>query len=89
MKPFVLRRLKSEVLKDLPQKNYEIILCPLIEKQSNIYNKLVVKFSDEASEKEEFDGAMMMMQLRKLANHPLLFRNNYEEDKLLVGKFMP
>lgn len=84
MRPFVLRRLKSQVLRDLPYKKDEIIRCTLIEKQQSMYNKLVAQFSAEASEITEVNGTGMMMQLRKLANHPLLVRDYYNEKKLKV-----
>jgi len=84
MRPFVLRRLKSQVLRDLPYKKDEIIRCALIEKQQSMYNKLVAQFSAEASEITEVNGTGMMMQLRKLANHPLLVRDYYDEKKLKV-----
>ena len=84
MKPFVLRRLKTEVLRDLPQKTDEVIKCPMIEKQKNMYTNLMSEFSDEANRNHEINGVGMMMQLRKLANHPLLFRSYYNEDKLRV-----
>lgn len=84
MRPFVLRRLKNQVLRDLPDKKDEIIRCALIEKQQSMYNKLVAQFSAEASEITEVNGTGMMMQLRKLANHPLLVRDYYNEKKLEV-----
>lgn len=84
MRPFVLRRLKVEVLRDLPYKKDEIIRCALIEKQQSMYNKLVAQFSAEASEITDVNGTGMMMQLRKLANHPLLVRDYYDEKKLKV-----
>ncbi|XP_033230612.1 SWI/SNF-related matrix-associated actin-dependent regulator of chromatin subfamily A containing DEAD/H box 1 homolog [Belonocnema kinseyi] len=82
MKPFVLRRLKTEVLRDLPKKSEEVVKCPMIEKQKEMYTNLISEFSDEANRNHEINGVGMMMQLRKLANHPLLFRAYYTEDKL-------
>jgi len=84
MRPFVLRRLKSEVLRDLPYKKDEITRCELIEKQRKIYDKLVAQFTAEASEITDVNGTGMMMQLRKVANHPLLIRDYYDEKKLEV-----
>lgn len=88
MRPFVLRRLKTEVLKDLPHKKDEIVRCALINKQQDIYDKLIAQFTAEASEITDVNGTGMMMQLRKVANHPLLMRNYYDEDKLQVYKYM-
>lgn len=84
MRPFVLRRLKTEVLRDLPYKKDEIIRCAMVEKQQSMYDRLIAQFSAEASEITDVNGTGMMMQLRKLANHPLLMRDYYDEEKLQV-----
>ncbi|XP_076232532.1 SWI/SNF-related, matrix-associated actin-dependent regulator of chromatin, subfamily a, containing DEAD/H box 1 [Calliopsis andreniformis] len=82
MRPFVLRRLKSEVLRDLPKKTERVIKCPMTEKQKKMYTNLIAQFSAEADQNAEVNGIGMMMQLRKLANHPLLSRDYYNESKL-------
>lgn len=84
MKPFILRRLKEEVLRDLPVKSEEVVHCPMIPEQKKLYKDLVQRFSVEADRSAEVNGMAMMMQLRKLANHPLLTRNYYDEFKLRV-----
>ncbi|CAL7947261.1 unnamed protein product [Xylocopa violacea] len=84
MRPFVLRRLKSEVLRDLPQKTDRVIKCPMLEKQQEMYTNLVAEFSAEADQSAVVNGIGMMMQLRKLANHPLLVRDYYNESKLKI-----
>ncbi|XP_031844634.1 SWI/SNF-related, matrix-associated actin-dependent regulator of chromatin, subfamily a, containing DEAD/H box 1 [Nomia melanderi] len=84
MKPFVLRRLKSEVLRDLPQKTDRVIRVPMTEKQNKMYRNLIAEFSAEADQSSQVNGIGMMMQLRKLANHPLLVRDYYNESKLKV-----
>lgn len=84
MRPFVLRRLKSEVLGDLPLKTEKVMKCSLLKKQREMYKNLVSEFSEEAGRTGDVNGIGMMMQLRKLANHPLLLRNYYDEDKLEV-----
>ncbi|XP_054709852.1 SWI/SNF-related matrix-associated actin-dependent regulator of chromatin subfamily A containing DEAD/H box 1 homolog [Uloborus diversus] len=86
MKPFVLRRLKKDVLKELPQKIDETRRCSMTEDQSEKYKQLVATFSAEVESDQErtgsSSGAGMMMQLRKAANHPLLLRHIYDDDKL-------
>lgn len=84
MRPFVLRRLKAEVLRDLPEKKERMIKCPMIEKQQKMYTNLIAEFSAEADQNTEVNGIGMMMQLRKLANHPLLVRDYYNKSKLKV-----
>lgn len=84
MRPFVLRRLKAEVLRDLPAKTERVIKCPMTEKQKEMYTNLVAEFSAEADQSAQVNGIGMMMQLRKLANHSLLVRNYYNDSKLKV-----
>lgn len=84
MRPFVLRRLKSEVLRDLPTKTEHVIKCPLTKKQQKLYTDLIAKFSAEADQSAVVNGIGMMMQLRKLANHPLLVRDYYNDSKLKI-----
>lgn len=47
MKPFVLRRLKLDVLKDLPKKTEDIVRVPLGSTQVKLYKKLVDSFKRE------------------------------------------
>ncbi|XP_015435861.1 PREDICTED: SWI/SNF-related matrix-associated actin-dependent regulator of chromatin subfamily A containing DEAD/H box 1 homolog [Dufourea novaeangliae] len=84
MKPFVLRRLKSEVLRDLPQKTDRVMRVPMTEKQQKMYRNLIAEFSAEADRSSEVNGIGMMIQLRKLANHTLLVRDYYNESKLRI-----
>ncbi|XP_076654676.1 SWI/SNF-related, matrix-associated actin-dependent regulator of chromatin, subfamily a, containing DEAD/H box 1 [Halictus rubicundus] len=84
MKPFVLRRLKSEVLRDLPEKSERLIRVPMTEKQKKMYRNLIAEFSAEADQSSEVNGIGMMMQLRKLANHPLLVRDYFNESRLRI-----
>lgn len=47
MKPFVLRRLKDDVLKDLPKKSEETVKCRLSERQAKLYKRTVDSFKRE------------------------------------------
>ncbi|XP_014027981.2 SWI/SNF-related matrix-associated actin-dependent regulator of chromatin subfamily A containing DEAD/H box 1A isoform X1 [Salmo salar] len=81
MKPFILRRVKSEVLKLLPAKEEKLLFCPMSEKQKQLYQTMVDKFKKSAiGEKRELCN--VMMQLRKMANHPLLHRQYYTTERL-------
>ncbi|XP_061784717.1 SWI/SNF-related matrix-associated actin-dependent regulator of chromatin subfamily A containing DEAD/H box 1A [Nerophis lumbriciformis] len=81
MKPFILRRVKNEVLRQLPAKEEKVEFCPMSEKQQVLYQSLLQKFKASAgSEKREFSN--LIMQLRKMANHPLLHRQYYTTEKL-------
>ncbi|XP_017269083.1 SWI/SNF-related matrix-associated actin-dependent regulator of chromatin subfamily A containing DEAD/H box 1A [Kryptolebias marmoratus] len=81
MKPFILRRVKSEVLKQLPAKEEKIEFCSMSEKQKALYKALIKKLKTSTNgEKRELCN--VMMQLRKMANHPLLHRQYYTTEKL-------
>ncbi len=129
MKPFILRRLKDEVLKQLPKKTIEVIHCDMTLRQGKEYKKLVEHFKErkeiilrdaqEAAEKKKSDknskkttnyeeimeiieknntaaarkkateeerakesSSNILMELRKAANHPLLRRVLYNNDKI-------
>ncbi|XP_018525166.1 SWI/SNF-related matrix-associated actin-dependent regulator of chromatin subfamily A containing DEAD/H box 1A [Lates calcarifer] len=81
MKPFILRRVKSEVLKQLPAKEEKVEFCSMSEKQQALYQTLFKKLKTSTNgEKRELCN--VMMQLRKMANHPLLHRQYYTTEKL-------
>ncbi|XP_071763311.1 SWI/SNF-related matrix-associated actin-dependent regulator of chromatin subfamily A containing DEAD/H box 1A [Centroberyx gerrardi] len=81
MKPFILRRIKNEVLRQLPAKEEKIEFCSMSEKQQVLYQTLLKKLKkSNTGEKRELCN--VMMQLRKMANHPLLHRQYYTTEKL-------
>uniref|UniRef100_A0A8U7M735 DNA helicase n=1 Tax=Corvus moneduloides TaxID=1196302 RepID=A0A8U7M735_CORMO len=83
IKPFILRRVKDEVLKQLPPKKDLIELCAMSEKQEQLYFALLNKLKKTINSNEKnSDMGNAMMQLRKMANHPLLHRQYYTNDKL-------
>lgn len=78
LRPFLLRRLKKDVEKDLPDKTEKVIKTRFSALQARLYkqmvthNKLVV--SDGKGGKTNARGlSNMIMQLRKLCNHPFVF----------------
>ncbi|KAF7252856.1 SWI/SNF-related matrix-associated actin-dependent regulator of chromatin subfamily A containing DEAD/H box 1 [Varanus komodoensis] len=85
IKPFILRRVKEEVLKQLPPKKDIVEWCEMSEKQEQLYQDLFscLKKSIDSQEKNTEMGNVMM-QLRKMANHPLLHRQYYTSEKLRV-----
>ncbi|KAB5567498.1 hypothetical protein PHYPO_G00233460 [Pangasianodon hypophthalmus] len=81
MKPFILRRVKSEVLKELPPKVEKIEMCPMSDAQQQLYDGLFSRLKNTVNgEKRQLSN--VMMQLRKMANHPLLHRQYYTTEKL-------
>jgi SWI/SNF-related matrix-associated actin-dependent regulator of chromatin subfamily A member 5 len=75
LKPFVLRRVKSEVEKDLPPKRETKLYIGLSALQRSWYSKLVSRdlnaLNDAGTEKVRLLN--ILMQLRKVCNHPYLF----------------
>ncbi|RMX46069.1 hypothetical protein pdam_00001996 [Pocillopora damicornis] len=84
MKPFVLRRLKKDVLQQLPAKHDLVVKVDLTEEQRQLYNDNFVNCSRQF---RESDGGSqysnILMLLRKAANHPLLLRNHFNDSILL------
>ncbi|CAM4716058.1 unnamed protein product [Leuciscus chuanchicus] len=81
MKPFILRRVKREVLKQLTPKVEKIEMCPMSDAQQKLYEKLF-KSLKKTPNGDKRELCNVMMQLRKMANHPLLHRQYYTSDTL-------
>lgn len=82
--PFVLRRLKSDVLKDLPDKLEENIYAPMNSSQRELYDahlqrvKLMVEGTDEESfGKDRIVILSELTRLRQLCCDPGLVYDNY------------
>lgn len=78
--PFVLRRTKKEVLKELPEKIEKNILIELDEKQKKLYLGYQEKYREEV-EKDKSDTMKIfsyITRLRQLCNHPKLFLEDYK-----------
>jgi ATP-dependent helicase STH1/SNF2 len=78
LRPFLLRRLKKDVEKDLPDKQERVIKCNSSALQSRLYKQLVqhnrINVLDSSGKKTGMRGlSNMLMQLRKLCNHPFVF----------------
>lgn len=96
LRPFLLRRLKSEVEKELPRKYEHVIRCRLSKRQRFLYND----FMSRAKTRESLASGNYMsiinclMQLRKVCNHPDLFEvrpinTAFAMREGVVGKFEP
>uniref|UniRef100_A0A671R0F5 DNA helicase n=1 Tax=Sinocyclocheilus anshuiensis TaxID=1608454 RepID=A0A671R0F5_9TELE len=80
MKPFILRRVKSEVVKQLPAKEEQVEFCAMSKKQQELYSALFDKLKSCLSAERKLTN--VMMQFRKMSNHPLLHRQYYNTEKL-------
>ncbi|VAI81640.1 unnamed protein product [Triticum turgidum subsp. durum] len=75
LRPFILRRLKRDVEKQLPQKHEHVIYCRLSRRQRNLYEDFIASSDTQAtlSSGNYFGMISIIMQLRKVCNHPDLF----------------
>ncbi|KAI9894449.1 MAG: hypothetical protein M1814_003207 [Vezdaea aestivalis] len=79
LRPFLLRRLKKDVEKDLPDKQETVIKCKFSALQTRLYKQLgehqkLIVHNPAAARKSGLRGlSNMLMQLRKLCNHPYVF----------------
>nr|POE56809.1 chromatin structure-remodeling complex subunit snf21 [Quercus suber] len=78
LRPFLLRRLKKDVEKDLPDKTEKVIKCSFSALQAKLHKQLIthqkIIVNDSTGKKANLRGlSNMLMQLRKLCNHPFVF----------------
>jgi ATP-dependent helicase STH1/SNF2 len=92
LRPFMLRRVKDQVLDQLPEKVEKVLRCNLSGWQRKMYHSITMKGLGVKSDKDGGGGGLnnTIMQLRKVCNHPYLFVRDYAVDEDLVrssGKF--
>ncbi|MGB4776435.1 MAG: DEAD/DEAH box helicase, partial [Daejeonella sp.] len=92
IKPFVLRRTKSQVAKELPPKTEHLFYCQMTETQGEYYEKIKAEYRNEllmSLENGTFNRSQVQVlqgltKLRQIANHPEMIDEGYEGDS---GKF--
>jgi SNF2 family DNA or RNA helicase len=86
IRPFILRRLKSDVLKELPEKIESTHITELSKEQKELYVGYLQRIQEETAaslQSEGFQKSRMKIlagitRLRQLCCHPLLFLENYK-----------
>lgn len=75
IRPFLLRRLKKEVEKQMPKKYEHIVMCRLSNRQRYLYEDFMsrAKTRETLSTGNFLSVINVLMQLRKVCNHPNLF----------------
>ena len=75
LRPFLLRRLKSDVEKQLPKKREVIKYCRLSKRQRYLYEEFMSlsKTKETLASGNFLSVINVLMQLRKVCNHPNLF----------------
>jgi len=84
VKPFILRRKKSEVLTDLPEKIEEIAYCDLSEEQKELYREVAVRMRDTVYQDLKNNVKPVsfvhvfsaLSSLKQICDHPSLILND-------------
>ena len=86
IEPFVLRRIKKEVLTELPDKTVTVLSSQMLEEQEEIYLSYLTQAKKSAMEEIKENGIeksqikilALLTRLRQVCCHPSLFIENYE-----------
>jgi superfamily II DNA or RNA helicase len=87
LRPFILRRTKTQVLPDLPPKTEQVLLCDMRSEQREIYDRLRAAYQVSLLEQVETHGVSgsaiqvleALLRLRQVACHPGLVDPTWEE----------
>jgi len=88
LRPFILRRTKGQVAKELPAKVEQTIYCEMEPRQRNLYNELLAHYRMSLLNKIESDGIAKskiqvleaLLRLRQAACHPALIDSKFADD---------
>ena len=85
LRPFLLRRLKKDVEKQLPEKIEHVVYCELSRRQKYLYDEYInTDMTQNTLKKNDYFSIMnVLMQLRKVCNHPDLFDSRDYDSSLL------
>ncbi|CAN1256190.1 Chromatin-remodeling ATPase INO80 [Linum perenne] len=95
LKPFMLRRLKADVTQELTRKTEVTVHCKLSSRQQAFYQAIKNKISlaelfdgsrGYINEKKLMNLMNIVIQLRKVCNHPELFERNEGSSYLFFGQ---
>ena len=84
--PFVLRRVKKEVLTELPDKTITVLNSTMTDEQQDIYMSYLIKarknvaeeIAENGIERSQIKILALLTRLRQICCHPSLFIDNYE-----------
>lgn len=86
IEPFILRRIKEEVLTELPEKTVTVLNSEMDEEQKKIYLSYMAEAREEVANELSIDGIennqmkilALLMRLRQICCHPGLFVEDYQ-----------
>ena len=96
IEPFILRRIKKEVLTELPDKTITVLNNEMEEEQQKIYLSYLQSAKQEAMseikasgfEKSQIKILALLMRLRQICCHPSLFLSNYKGESSKLSQCM-
>lgn len=95
LKPFMLRRVKKDVEKEIGDKTEYSILCRMSRRQSELYTSIkkrlsLNEFFQMIENKTKVKNLMnLVMQFRKVCNHPQLFERRQNEHSYVFNSKKP
>ena len=86
IEPFILRRVKKEVLTELPDKTVTVLYNEMEQEQQKIYLSYLANAKKEVADEIQMNGfensqikiLALLMRLRQICCHPSLFLQDYE-----------
>ena len=90
LKPFVLRRLKNEIKFKIPPKTEIFLYVGLSKLQKDMYKQILSRNIDVVNgvNKDRIQLLNILMQLKKVCNHPYLFPNVEEGPPYIEGEHL-
>ena len=96
IEPFVLRRTKTEVLTELPEKTVTVLNNEMEEEQRNLYISYLVQAREEVAEEINLNGIekshikilSVLTRLRQICCHPSLFIKDYTNESSKLNQCM-
>lgn len=87
LRPFLLRRLKANVAKQMPKKYEHVVTCHLSKRQRELYEEFMSRSKTRETLKagNYLSVINILMQLRKVCNHPNLFAEPEVRSPLVLG----
>lgn len=87
IKPFVLRRIKKDVLKELPEKIESKVVCDMTSNQKKLYaaylqkakGEIAAEIQEKGIEKSKIKILAALTRLRQICCHPGTFVENYKD----------
>lgn len=84
--PFILRRTKEQVAKDLPDKTETILFCEMQEEQRKVYDayrntyrdKIIGLIEEQGIDRTQFSILQGLMKLRQICDSPAILNEEYK-----------